>query len=980
MTRRTTALLAAGALTAGSVAAAALTPAAADTTPSAHLLRPLVGADSGGFPSAQTAVGDADRRGPRLAVPASRRAAADALGTASWTQFGTPRTLTAGGAPLASGLVGTPAEAARSFLRTHATLLGLDAAAVDALELATDATLSESTGHVVTFRQVVAGLPLAEDGLVAVTVRGGKVFALTSSAVPTSVLGTLAGSTPTRSATAAVLAAARDAGVTGLSAQSLEVKGQDPVGFTLLTAAGLAQPQRARLRAVATTDRGVRLAWEVIVQDVRGPSALAVTSLVDDATGEVLVRRDAVDTLADGLATAPIGSPTQGSYTAPACSDPIPMAVDVGTQTIVVVAAALDGASDITVQILRNGDPIASGDLLSSPEYATASLPAPSTDSDVFAGRVCPYDPTVPGTVDFVFDFATSSESSVVPALPDLTVGDPTIAGPATFRAFRSNPSLDGGTDADRSTVCVGAPGMTTTKDLTACDHFTYTDDSRNGYDTVAGFPTQLTSGNNALTSNAQLSTSLTPGPPATPGVGPGRDFAPAFDDLWAANRCSPAAFVAADPADIQASIVNLFAGHNQIHDFAYRLGLVEETGALQLDNFGKAGASGDPELGNAQNAAITNPVLEASQDATVPTAGIGLTGRNNANQITLQDGVPGITNQYLFEPIVGFYAPCADGDLDATIFLHEYTHAISNRLVGGPANGLSGQQSGSMGESWSDLVAIEYLQAFGLAGSHGEDTYALGAYATGNTFRGIRDFNLRPENNPLTYGQFGFDATGPEVHADGEVWNAIQMRVRQALIAKYDALGVSSTDAALQEACALGRDAAGNEAPSFAGCPGNRRWVTYLFDSMLMQANGSPTMVDMKDLMLAAAGVRGGADVEVMGNAFAERGLGAGANAVDAADTTPNPGYDSPTAADNATVTFAVTDAVTGAASRRTCTSARSPPGRPRSRRSAAGSRSPGLPRTTPCPVPPRRSSAAWTSRSSSRRPATACSGSPCA
>lgn len=58
---------------------------------------------------------------------------------------------------------------------------------------------------------------------------------------------------------------------------------------------------------------------------------------------------------------------------------------------------------------------------------------------------------------------------------------------------------------------------------------------------------------------------------------------------------------------------------------------------------------------------------------------------------------MPGITNQYLFEPVLGFFGPCAaqhaDGGLDGSIFLHEYTHAISNRLVGGPDTTLSGQQ-----------------------------------------------------------------------------------------------------------------------------------------------------------------------------------------------------------------------------------------------------------------------------------------------
>ena len=52
----------------------------------------------------------------------------------------------------------------------------------------------------------------------------------------------------------------------------------------------------------------------------------------------------------------------------------------------------------------------------------------------------------------------------------------------------------------------------------------------------------------------------------------------------------------------------------------------------------------------------------------------------------------------------------------------HEYTHAITNRMVGGPNAGLSGFQGGAMGESWSDLVAMEYLNSNGFVPVGGEN------------------------------------------------------------------------------------------------------------------------------------------------------------------------------------------------------------------------------------------------------------------
>lgn len=921
-----------GLLSVGSLAASVLPTASAADPVSAHLLRALAGPDSGTFPGAEVPLGDVDARGPRQApLPAAVTALAD-LGdglSISWNQYGTPRTLTRPGGWLATGLAGTPMEAARSFLKAHSALVGLTPAEVDGLELVYDVPMQGSPAHVVLLRQRAGGLPLAEDGLISLGVRDGAVASLTSSAVgPVSLNTTKA----VLGVTQAVLAAAKDAGITTLDSSDLELGGFDGAGFQLVAAAGLAQPQRARLRALPTTSQGLRLAWEVDVLDVAGGRALAAITFVDAVTGTVLLRRDAVDTAAAGTQTsagmrsigmgsqaAPSGGQLSGAYSLGACSPRQPLEVPAGSTSIGVAIAGLNPANDITFNVYRGDTAIIAQDLLTSPEAAVGSIDPPAQDGETFTVEVCPFDDLVTAPFDFVGGYATSDapvDAGSLPPLPNLPFPGEALQGPPTWRAFGSNPTLSTGAGAspdDRQLVCGAVPGATGAKDLSSCDVFTYFDASPLPYDVEAttGLPTFATIGNNAVTTNAQASTSLTPGPPAVPFASPTRDYAPAFTDAWNTSGCDPLETLGR--ADIDASITNLFVGHNLIHDFAYRLGLDELTGALQVNNFGKGGAEGDPEVGNAQNAAATNSTFVLTNEVTVPTSGLGLTGRNNANQITLQDGVPGITNQYLFEPIVGFAAPCADGDLDASIFLHEYTHAISNRLIAGPDTGLSGEQSGAMGESWSDLVAVEYLQAFGLAGNRGEDPFSVGAYATGDPEVGIRDFNLAPSKNPLNYASYGFDATGPEVHADGEIWNAVQMAVREALIEAYRSR-FSPDDKVLQEACAVGHTAAGDQAATFDGCPGNRRWITYLFDSMLLQANGSPTMVDMKNAMLAADMLRTkGVDQQTIADAYASRGLGADSNSVDAADTDPTPGFAAPTAARNAAVTFALVDDVTG-------------------------------------------------------------------
>src|SRR2546423_14616291 len=120
------------------------------------------------------------------------------------------------------------------------------------------------------------------------------------------------------------------------------------------------------------------------------------------------------------------------------------------------------------------------------------------------------------------------------------------------------------------------------------------------------------------------------------------------------------------------------------------------------------------------------------------------------------------------------------------------------------------------MGESWSDLDAVEYLNANGYVPTNGENPFSVGAYVTGNKDVGIRDYAL--DHDPLNFSDLGFDVTGPEVHADGEIWNGVNYDIRQALVAKYDPT-FPSTDAALQEKCADGLLPA-------VQCPGNRRWI----------------------------------------------------------------------------------------------------------------------------------------------------------
>ena len=360
----------------------------------------------------------------------------------------------------------------------------------------------------------------------------------------------------------------------------------------------------------------------------------------------------------------------------------------------------------------------------------------------------------------------------------------------------------------------------------------------------------------------------------------PGRDYQYAWTNQWFEERCNPEAFGSPQKNDIDAAIANLFVGHNRMHDWAYRLGFTEATFNLQEDNFGRGGEDNDPEFGNAQAGGIVGGPP-------------GFQSRDNANQITPPDGRRPVTNMYLWQPIAaGFYAPCVDGDFDMTVISHEYTHAISNRMVAGPDERLIGLQANAMGESWSDLMAMEILNEYGVVPVGGESPYAIGAYVTGDPVAGIRNYNM--SDSPLNYSDVAYDLVGGQVHADGEIWSATNFDIREAMMARYPGGD--------QVACANGQ-------VPVASCPGNRRWVQLVFDAWLLMATGSVSMLDARDAMLAADQMRFvGANQDLLWNAFAARGMGTSASSTGSNDQQPVPGFDSPHLTE-ATVTFVPMD-----------------------------------------------------------------------
>jgi subtilisin-like proprotein convertase family protein len=263
-----------------------------------------------------------------------------------------------------------------------------------------------------------------------------------------------------------------------------------------------------------------------------------------------------------------------------------------------------------------------------------------------------------------------------------------------------------------------------------------------------------------------------------------------------------------------------------------------------------------------------TDPLLAETDDSS---------GYNNANMSTPGDGASPRMQMYLFKAPY----PAVNGADDATVVYHEYTHGLTNRLVGGDgaADGLQARQSQAMGEGWSDWYALDYLAAQNLI----DDTAApgdaiVGAYVTDDDKTGIR-FNAvdcgvgdtasahcpgttTAGAGGFTFGDLGrvdaYDANHPvfEVHADGEIWAETLWDLRRAI-----------------------------------GGAAARELIT---DGLRFSPK-QPSFLDMRNAILQADTAAGGAHHAAIWQVFAGRGMGYGATTASANATHAVASFDLP-------------------------------------------------------------------------------------
>jgi extracellular elastinolytic metalloproteinase len=213
-------------------------------------------------------------------------------------------------------------------------------------------------------------------------------------------------------------------------------------------------------------------------------------------------------------------------------------------------------------------------------------------------------------------------------------------------------------------------------------------------------------------------------------------DFAGA--PVTGANHGGLLTFDPADPTGTDQRVLNIFYYCCVMHDYFYLFGFREADGNFQADNFGRGGIGSD----SVDARAFAGPVKGTASMST-PAEGSGP---------TMNMGLVTSTNRHTA--------------LDSSVVFHEFTHGVTNRLVGGSQNAhsLESIQSRGMGEGWSDFAACTV-----------NGTTVVGSWVV-NRAKGIRGFPY-DDNFPDDFGDLGTGRYN-EVHNIGEIWCATLMMI----------------------------------------------------------------------------------------------------------------------------------------------------------------------------------------------------------
>ncbi len=273
------------------------------------------------------------------------------------------------------------------------------------------------------------------------------------------------------------------------------------------------------------------------------------------------------------------------------------------------------------------------------------------------------------------------------------------------------------------------------------------------------------------------------------------------------------------------ASITNLFYLNNVYHDIMHFYGFDAAAGNFQENNYGSGGNGSDSVNAQAQMGLVCNAFFGTPADGGNPTMQMYVCGDK-------------------------------DGDFDALVVFHEYSHGTSTRLTGGALNVNVLLNNEQMGEGWGDFYGALFTIKAGDTGAtkRGVGTYLFGQGIDGD---GIRAFPYSTDMtiNPQTYNSIK-NTIGP--HAVGAVWAGMLWEVAWGLI---DVHGYNDNPYEFTGDIAQDK--------------GNTMAVAIITEGLKLQP-GSPGFVDGRDAILAAdQAIYGGANECIIWEAFAKRGLG---------------------------------------------------------------------------------------------------------
>ncbi|OUM58901.1 hypothetical protein PIROE2DRAFT_47554 [Piromyces sp. E2] len=268
-----------------------------------------------------------------------------------------------------------------------------------------------------------------------------------------------------------------------------------------------------------------------------------------------------------------------------------------------------------------------------------------------------------------------------------------------------------------------------------------------------------------------------------------------------------------------QAAVTNAFYITNILHDFFYVYGFTEKYGNFQTNNWDKGGEGNDQLVVLVQNAS----------------------GNNNAFMITGADGKNPRMKLLVYNRIKEYERDTAFSN---QIIIHEYTHGVSGRLVGGPSQTgcFKDPEADSINEGLSDFFSLLLTTK---KGENRKKVLTWAKWLSNGTSRKYK-YAMDQSINPLTYSNLSHDKNSQvESHFGGQLFASIMYDVIWEVIDEYG----FTTNILLNS---NGDDKNLSLEVNSKDLPGNVRLAKIVVDALkLMPCN--PTFIEARDSIFLA-------------------------------------------------------------------------------------------------------------------------------